>query len=77
MIRVTNIEPGKSETEFSLVRFNGDEEKAKKVYEWYDFLQPQDVAEAVYFAFSQPNRVNIDNMEIRGIDEAMGGILPK
>jgi 3-hydroxy acid dehydrogenase / malonic semialdehyde reductase len=76
-IRVTNIEPGKSETEFSVVRFCGDEDRARKVYEWYEFIRPEDVAEAVYFAFSQPNRVNIDNMEIRGIDEAMGGILPK
>jgi len=76
-IRITNIEPGKSETEFSLVRFSGDEEKAKKIYEWYNFIQPQDVAEAVYFAFSQPLRVNIDNIEIRGLDEAMGGNLTK
>ncbi len=67
---MTNIEPGKSETEFSLVRFNGDEERAKKVYEGYDFIHPEDIAEAVYYATSQPERVNIDNIEVLGISEA-------
>ncbi len=58
-IRVTSIDPGLVETEFSLVRFKQDKERAKKVYEGMKVLQPDDVAEAIAFALSRPEHVNI------------------
>ncbi len=63
-IRVTNIEPGMVETEFSLVRLKGDKEKAAKVYEGFTPLYAEDIAEAVLFAVSRPAHVNINNMLI-------------
>jgi NADP-dependent 3-hydroxy acid dehydrogenase YdfG len=58
-IKVTNIAPGAVETEFSLVRFKGDAEKAQKVYEGFDPLLPEDIADAIVYAVSAPARVNI------------------
>ncbi|TAH19376.1 MAG: SDR family NAD(P)-dependent oxidoreductase [Cytophagales bacterium] len=58
-IKVTAINPGLVETEFSLVRFKGDEEKAKNVYKGITPLTAADVAEVIYFAVSRPAHVNI------------------
>lgn len=64
-VRVTCIEPGlASGTEFSLVRFAGDEERADAVYQDTEPLQPEDVAEAVVWALSQPQHVNINAIEL-------------
>jgi len=63
-IKVTAINPGMVETEFSKVRFKGDEEKAKKVYDGFDPLQAQDIADAIWFAVSRPAHVNINDMLI-------------
>jgi NADP-dependent 3-hydroxy acid dehydrogenase YdfG len=63
-IKVTSILPGAAETEFSLVRFHGDREKADKVYEGYMPLHAEDVAEAVLFAATRPAHVNIDELLI-------------
>lgn len=63
-IRVTGIHPGAVETEFSVVRFHGDEEKAAKVYEGYEPLIAKDIAETIYFVTSRPNRVNINDLVI-------------
>jgi NADP-dependent 3-hydroxy acid dehydrogenase YdfG len=60
-IRVTTIDPGLVETEFSQVRLK-DSEKAKKVYNGLQPLTPQDIAECVYFAASRPAHVNIDDI---------------
>jgi len=56
-IRVIQIDPGQVETEFSIVRFGGDEEKAKKVYEGVEPLTPDDIAELVVFAASRRENV--------------------
>ena len=61
-IRVTNIEPGAVETEFSLVRFKGDKDKADKVYEGFTPLSGEDIAEAILFAVTRPAHVNINDM---------------
>mgnify|MGYP006167109991 CR=1 FL=1 len=53
-IRVTSINPGAAETEFSLVRFAGDEERAKQVYKGYTPLRPEDIADIIYYAASRP-----------------------
>lgn len=63
-IKVTGIHPGAVETEFSEVRFKGDKERAKKVYEGFEPLHAQDIAEAIWFAVSRPAHVNINDMLI-------------
>ena len=61
-IKVTGIHPGAVETEFSEVRFKGDIERAKKVYDGFEPLHAQDIAEAIWFAVSRPAHVNINDM---------------
>lgn len=63
-IRVTEIKPGAVETEFSTVRFKGDNEKAKNVYNGFKPLQPEDVAEAIYYVTTVPDHVNINELII-------------
>jgi NADP-dependent 3-hydroxy acid dehydrogenase YdfG len=70
-IRVTEINPGLvGGTEFSLVRFEGDEERARKVYEGVTPLYPEDVAACVAFAVTRPAHVNVDEIVIRPRDQA-------
>lgn len=63
-IKVTSIDPGAVETEFSLVRFKWDSEMADQVYEGYTPLYAEDIAEAILFAVTRPPHVNIDDMLI-------------
>lgn len=63
-IKVTAINPGMVETEFSLVRFKGDEERAKKVYEGVEPLIADDIADAIWYVVSRPKHVNINDMLI-------------
>jgi 3-hydroxy acid dehydrogenase / malonic semialdehyde reductase len=63
-IKVTAINPGMVETEFSLVRFDGDEARAKNVYAGLVPLQPDDIAETVYWVASRPSHVNINDLVI-------------
>ena len=63
-IKVTNIAPGAVETEFSLVRFKGDAERAKKVYEGFVLLRPEDIADAIVYAVSAPANVMIADVTI-------------
>lgn len=63
-IKVTNIAPGLVETEFSNVRFYGDEEKANNVYVGIDPLTPDDIADAIWYCASRPPHVNIADMLI-------------
>jgi 3-hydroxy acid dehydrogenase/malonic semialdehyde reductase len=69
-IRVSSIDPGLAETEFSVVRFKGDAERAKKVYQGTIPLVAQDVAEAILWVASRPPHVNIDEMLIKPTDQA-------
>jgi len=61
-IKVSTVCPGAVETEFSLVRFKGDEERAAKVYEGFTPLFAKDIAETIYFIVSRPSHVNIDDI---------------
>ena len=63
-IKVTNVAPGAVETEFSLVRFKGDENRAEKVYEGFEPLQAADIADAILYAINAPGRVTIADMTI-------------
>jgi 3-hydroxy acid dehydrogenase/malonic semialdehyde reductase len=73
-IRVTNLEPGMAETEFSNVRFKGDQTKAKAVYAGVDAMQAGDVAEAVRWALAQPLHVNISRIEMMPTAQAPAGM---
>jgi len=59
-VRVTNVEPGLAETEFSVVRFKGDSEKAAKVYEGVQAMTADDIAEQIFFCCTMPRHVNIN-----------------
>ena len=63
-IKVSAVNPGMVETEFSVVRFHGDEERAKKVYQGMKPLTPEDIAETVYWMASRPAHVNINDVII-------------
>ena len=71
-VKVTNIEPGMAETEFSLVRFKGDSKKAEKVYENADLLQPEDIADIILWVVNTPERVNINTLEVMATCQAWG-----
>jgi 3-hydroxy acid dehydrogenase/malonic semialdehyde reductase len=74
-IKVTVIHPGAVETEFSLVRFKGDEKRAKKVYEGFDALSADDVAETIWFAVSRPAHVNINELIVMPTAQANGSTI--
>lgn len=63
-IKVTNIQPGAVETDFSKVRFKGDEERAKTVYAGYEALKAEDIADAIFYCVNAPNRVAISDLTI-------------
>jgi len=69
-VRVTGVDPGMADTEFSLVRFAGDAARARKVYEGTRPLGADDVAECVVFAASRPAHVNLDTIVVMPTDQA-------
>lgn len=69
-IKITSIDPGMVETEFSKVRFHGDEQRAKKVYEGIQPLTPDDVADAVIYAATRPKHVNINQIVLTPLAQA-------
>jgi 3-hydroxy acid dehydrogenase/malonic semialdehyde reductase len=74
-IRVCNIEPGAvSESEFSNVRFKGDDKKADSVYEGWDSLTSSDIADAIVWTINLPERVNVDNIEIMPTAQTAAGL---
>jgi 3-hydroxy acid dehydrogenase / malonic semialdehyde reductase len=69
-IHLTTVDPGLVETNFSRVRFRGDEEKASAVYENVEPVRPEDVAECILFAVTRPQRVNIDELVIKALAQS-------
>jgi len=69
-VRVTSIDPGMVETDFSLVRFHGDEERAAKVYKGVQPLTPADIAEVIVWAVSRPPHVNIARVVLTPVQQA-------
>lgn len=76
-IKITNIAPGAAETEFSLVRFKGDEETANSIYEGYKALEAVDIAETIYFVTSRPKHVTINDLTIMPTAQASASIFNK
>ena len=69
-IRVTEVEPGMTETEFALVRFHGDRKRAKSIYEGVKPLTAEDIADCVLFAVTRPAHVDIDEIVVRPVAQA-------
>ncbi|HET7274658.1 MAG TPA: SDR family oxidoreductase [Longimicrobiaceae bacterium] len=69
-VRVSSVDPGLVETEFSIVRFRGDEERAGQVYKGYQPLRPEDVADAILYAATRPHHINIDEIIIKPTAQA-------
>jgi NADP-dependent 3-hydroxy acid dehydrogenase YdfG len=67
------VDPGLVETDFSRVRFRGDEETASKVYQGVEAMQPEDIAECVLFAVTRPPHVNVDELVVKALAQSSGG----
>jgi len=76
-IRVSGIHPGLVETEFSEVRFKGDSERAKKVYQGYKALQAEDIADIIHFVITRPYHVNIEDLVVFPSAQATATIVNK
>lgn len=76
-IKVTNIAPGAAETEFSIVRFKGDQKQAEKVYDGYSPLVAKDIAETIEFVTSRPTHVTINDLTIMPTAQASATVLHK
>jgi 3-hydroxy acid dehydrogenase/malonic semialdehyde reductase len=76
-VRVTNVEPGMAETEFSLVRFKGDEARARAVYQGMPPLTAADVAEAVFWCATLPAHVNVNRLELMSVMQSFAGFAVK
>ncbi len=76
-IKVTNIAPGAAETEFSIVRFKGNSETANSVYDGYEPLVAQDIAETILFVISRPSHVTINDLTIMPTAQASASVLWK
>jgi 3-hydroxy acid dehydrogenase / malonic semialdehyde reductase len=72
-IRITTVDPGLVETDFSRVRFRGDEEQARSVYEGVEAMRPADVADCIVFALTRPPHVNVDEIVVKALNQASGG----
>lgn len=71
-VRVTDVQPGMVETDFSIVRFRGDAERARKVYEGMTPLSAADIADIVLFCVTRPAHVNLNVVEVMSADQAFG-----
>ena len=74
-VRVSTVDPGMVETEFSVVRFKGDEERARRVYADMNPLTPDDIADAVLWCATRPPHVNIDEIIVKPTDQASASLV--
>jgi 3-hydroxy acid dehydrogenase/malonic semialdehyde reductase len=71
-LRITTVDPGLVETEFSLVRFKGDAEKAAAVYRGVEPMRPEDIADCILFALTRPWHVNVDEIVVKARNQSSG-----
>jgi NADP-dependent 3-hydroxy acid dehydrogenase YdfG len=76
-VRVTNIEPGMTETDFMLVRHHGDEGKRAQVYQGIEPMTPDDIAETIFWSCTLPRHLNINRMQMQPVMQAFGPIATK
>jgi NADP-dependent 3-hydroxy acid dehydrogenase YdfG len=76
-IKVTNIAPGAADTEFSIVRFKGDNDTAASVYDGFEPLVAQDIAETIYFVATRPQHVTINDLTIMPTAQASATVIWK
>ncbi|MFT5750983.1 MAG: 3-hydroxy acid dehydrogenase/malonic semialdehyde reductase [Flavobacteriales bacterium] len=76
-IKVGAVNPGMVATEFSEVRFKGDRERADKVYQGFDVLQPEDIADIIHFVVTRPYHVNIADLVVMSTAQASSTIINK
>jgi 3-hydroxy acid dehydrogenase / malonic semialdehyde reductase len=74
-VKVSSVCPGAVETEFSLVRFKGDQDRAEKVYDGFDPLEPEDIADVIHFIVSRPAHVNIQDVLVMPAAQASATII--
>lgn len=72
-VRVTNLEPGLCESEFSLVRFGGDQGKYDATYAGAEPVQPQDIADTIFWIMNQPAHLNINSLELMPVTQSWAG----
>jgi 3-hydroxy acid dehydrogenase/malonic semialdehyde reductase len=72
-IHITTVDAGLVESEFSRVRFRGDAESARKVYEGVEPMTPEDVADCILFAVTRPRHMNVDEIVIKALAQSSGG----
>ena len=72
-VHITTVDPGLVQSDFSLVRFRGDEESARKVYEGVEAMKPEDIAECIVFAVTRPPHVNVDEIVVKALAQSSGG----
>ena len=72
-IKITTVDPGLVESDFSRVRFRGDEQQARAVYEGVEAMRPDDIAECVLFALTRPPHVNVDELVVKALAQSSGG----
>jgi NADP-dependent 3-hydroxy acid dehydrogenase YdfG len=72
-IHICTVDPGLVQTDFSLVRFRGDEDTARKVYQGVEAMQPEDIAECVVWVVTRPQRVNVDELVVKALAQSSGG----
>jgi 3-hydroxy acid dehydrogenase / malonic semialdehyde reductase len=72
-IHITTVDPGLVQTDFSLIRFRGDEDTARKVYEGVEAMKPEDIAECIVFVLTRPPHVNVDELVVKALAQSSGG----
>jgi 3-hydroxy acid dehydrogenase / malonic semialdehyde reductase len=72
-IHITTVDPGLVETDFSRIRFRGDEATAAKVYQGVEAMKPEDIAECVLFSVTRPPHVNVDELVVKALAQSSGG----
>jgi NADP-dependent 3-hydroxy acid dehydrogenase YdfG len=72
-IHITTVDPGLVQTNFSRVRFRGDDEAARKVYEGVEAMAPEDIADCILFAVTRPPHVNVDEIVVKALAQSSGG----